>query len=364
MRRWGWMLILWIAVVSVSGAGVLDFKRIEAARKAYEAGQYAKSAALLEKLGKESAPLHYDLGNAYYKKGEYAKALVHYKRAKGEGVDEHDRLHNLGNTYFRQRKFKAAITAYEAALKIKEDPETRYNLEQAKKMLQKKKEQEKRQKQQQKQQKKQQKSQQKKDQQKKQKQGGGSSKQKQQGKKGSQQQKKKQQGSSGKNQKKNQQNNQGGKGQKGEKDQESRKQQGSRNDSRQGQSKPQEGQKGGRKAQNPQNSKAGPKAKKPRPQESGKKEEKGRGERKQPHYRPKEQARPQTPQKSRGGGAPSKEESDVRSLGAARPGKLPNAQAKELRRLMKRMGDRKMPTLMYQTTGGRRNPPNRQVNPW
>jgi hypothetical protein len=43
--------------------------------------------------------------------------------------------------------------------------------------------------------------------------------------------------------------------------------------------------------------------------------------------------------------------------------RVKSAQAKELRRLMKRMGDRKMPTLMYQT-GGRRNPPDPQVNPW
>jgi len=162
-RRTATILLLGLLWPLLAAAGLQDFKIIEAAQKAYEAGQYDKSAALLRKLEKDDAPLHYDLGNAYYKKKDYDKALLQYKRAKGEGVDEHARLHNIGNVYFKKKQLKKAIKAYEAALKVADDAETRYNLELAKKLL--KQQQEKKKRQQQKQQQK--KQQQKKNQQKK-----------------------------------------------------------------------------------------------------------------------------------------------------------------------------------------------------
>jgi Ca-activated chloride channel family protein len=72
----------------LANAGLTDFKTIDAAHKAYEAKEYGKSALLLEGIKKsnDTSELHYNLGNTYYKKGYYEKAIEEYKTSKG--VDE------------------------------------------------------------------------------------------------------------------------------------------------------------------------------------------------------------------------------------------------------------------------------------
>jgi Ca-activated chloride channel family protein len=120
-------------------AGLMDFATISEAQEAYKQRDYNKSVHLLESLKKDSPSYYYDLGNSYYKAKNYSKAIEAYKRAKGEGVDEHSRLHNLGNSYFKSKKLKEAVVAYETALKIKDDAQTKYNLELTKKLLEQKK---------------------------------------------------------------------------------------------------------------------------------------------------------------------------------------------------------------------------------
>lgn len=54
------------------------------AAEAYNAGQFALSAERYEALvaeGYESADLHYNLGNAYYKEGRVAAAILNFERA-------------------------------------------------------------------------------------------------------------------------------------------------------------------------------------------------------------------------------------------------------------------------------------------
>ncbi len=59
---------------------------------------------------------------------------------EAEGIDEATRLHNIGNSQFQKKEWDKAIETYEKALELKEDEDTRFNLELAKK--QKKKEEE------------------------------------------------------------------------------------------------------------------------------------------------------------------------------------------------------------------------------
>jgi len=113
-------------------AGLTDFKTIDAAKEAYEAKEYTKSAALLNSIEQKSSQKEYDMGNAYYKSKNYDEAIKSYRKA--EGVDRATRLHNIGNSYFQKKDLDSAIKSYEEALKIKEDKETRFNLELAKKM--------------------------------------------------------------------------------------------------------------------------------------------------------------------------------------------------------------------------------------
>ena len=130
-------------------AGVLDFMDIKGANEAYAKKHYNEAAKQFEKYAKNSQKpeAYYSAGNAYYRADKYTKALkmykhVHTKDAKLKAYT----LHNMGNAYVKLRKYKDAIEAYKQALKLKDDPETKKNLEIAKKLLEKKKKQQQKQK--------------------------------------------------------------------------------------------------------------------------------------------------------------------------------------------------------------------------
>lgn len=112
-------------------ADIFPFQTIEKANQAYKQGEFHKSARLFQSLKKDEPTVAYNLANALYKAGMYDEALKNYAKAKG--VDDATREHNIGNTYFKKNELYRAIEHYENALKIREDVETRYNLELAKK---------------------------------------------------------------------------------------------------------------------------------------------------------------------------------------------------------------------------------------
>ncbi len=123
-------------------AGVLDFQKIKKAKEAYSAKHYKEAVKYFQEVAKSkrSPQSFYDLGNAYYKAKMYKKAIQAYNRVQTSDKElEFRKLHNLGNCYFRLKNYKKAIQMYEKALKIKKDPDTQFNLELAKKMLQQKK---------------------------------------------------------------------------------------------------------------------------------------------------------------------------------------------------------------------------------
>jgi len=128
----GYSLFVW--------GGLFDFKTIEKAIEAYENKEYDKSLVLLNSLAdsKDSMELNYNLGNVYYKKGEYEKALEAYQNSKG--VNPLYKEYNLGNTYAQLQRFDEAIEAYERALKIADDEDTKVNLEIVKKLKKEQKE--------------------------------------------------------------------------------------------------------------------------------------------------------------------------------------------------------------------------------
>lgn len=66
--------------------------------QAYEKGEYQKAADLYESLTKDgynSADLYYNLGNAYYKAGENAQAILNYERALLYAPNDADLKTNL-----------------------------------------------------------------------------------------------------------------------------------------------------------------------------------------------------------------------------------------------------------------------------
>lgn len=74
----------------------------------------------------------YNLGNSYYKEGNYEEALYrHQQAAKNatEKADRHKAFHNIGNILMKNKKCQEAVDAYKNALRNDPtDDETRYNL--------------------------------------------------------------------------------------------------------------------------------------------------------------------------------------------------------------------------------------------
>lgn len=120
---------------------VFPFQTIEKANSAYRVGDYNESVKLFDRLEKDEPSVYYNRANAEYKAGEYDSALLSYAKAKG--VDEAMRLHNIGNIYFQKKEWDKAIERYEASLLVREDNDTRFNLELAKKKKEEKKKKEK-----------------------------------------------------------------------------------------------------------------------------------------------------------------------------------------------------------------------------
>lgn len=85
--------------------------------------------------------LGYNIGNALYRQGQYAESEPFFERAGQAAKDpgkRADALHNLGNACMLQGKFREAEAAYEKSLRLRPgDPETKVNLQLAKKMRKK-----------------------------------------------------------------------------------------------------------------------------------------------------------------------------------------------------------------------------------
>lgn len=68
------------------------------ARQSYDAGDYQKAITLYQKVlqqGQESAALHYNLGNAYFKMNAIGEAILHYEKAKRLAPRDRDIQFNL-----------------------------------------------------------------------------------------------------------------------------------------------------------------------------------------------------------------------------------------------------------------------------
>ena len=86
-----------IALVFLATFVMADDAIIDEAAEAYKAGNYALSIELYERFEPEerSAALWYNLGNAYYKSGEFARSILQYERALKMTPNDADLKHNL-----------------------------------------------------------------------------------------------------------------------------------------------------------------------------------------------------------------------------------------------------------------------------
>ena len=129
--------IVSIVLLSVTLFGsLLDFKYLNEAHEAYADKNYTKAEALYGKVKLDEAT--FNEADALYRQKKYKEAITKYESIN-EPKLEAKKLHNIGNSYAQMKKIDKAIASYEKALKIKEDKDTRFNLE----LLKKKKEEQK-----------------------------------------------------------------------------------------------------------------------------------------------------------------------------------------------------------------------------
>jgi len=139
------LLFLTLFIGVDSNAGVLDFMELERAKESYQNGNYKESAKEYESYAKNqnSPQSFYNAANSYYKDKNYDKALEVYKKAIFKDDEQRAKNYaNIGNSYVKQAKkgsLEKAIESYEKSLKLKDDKDTRENLEAVKKFLEKKK---------------------------------------------------------------------------------------------------------------------------------------------------------------------------------------------------------------------------------
>ncbi|MDD2784877.1 MAG: VWA domain-containing protein [Sulfuricurvum sp.] len=131
VKKFSWMVFVLLPWQPLH-SGILDFWQIDKAHKAYKAQDFAEATKYFNVLDKEkkSAQTAYNLANALYQQKEYEKALELYQGIQTEDVAlNYSRWHNIGNTLAQMHRSDEAINAYEKALSIREDEDTRYNLE-------------------------------------------------------------------------------------------------------------------------------------------------------------------------------------------------------------------------------------------
>lgn len=81
----------------------------------------------------------YDLGIVAYHERRFDEAAREFEHVASSSASEPglvaDAFHNLGNARFQAGEYLQAVEAYQAALARRDDPETQYNLDQARKRL-------------------------------------------------------------------------------------------------------------------------------------------------------------------------------------------------------------------------------------
>ncbi|MDD3835533.1 MAG: hypothetical protein PHS42_08665, partial [Sulfurimonas sp.] len=144
------IFILSILLLSNSPAvgDMFDFKKLADAKRFYEAKEYNSSAKIYEEYAKETdnGQAYYNAGNSYFKQKEYLKALSAYSFARILDKElRAKKLSNMGNALVRLgtiNTLERAVKHYEASLRLKDDIQTRENLEAVKRALEEDKEKE------------------------------------------------------------------------------------------------------------------------------------------------------------------------------------------------------------------------------
>ncbi len=98
MRKWYVVFITVLLATTVSAASVDYTKMFAHANELYEKKEYDSTIAAYREIlthGVESAPLYFNLGNAYFKSGDLGHAILYYLKARRLEPADEDILSNL-----------------------------------------------------------------------------------------------------------------------------------------------------------------------------------------------------------------------------------------------------------------------------
>ncbi|MBI5062620.1 MAG: VWA domain-containing protein [Desulfatitalea sp.] len=136
-----------LALVLLTIPAPLQAGPLQEGYEAYQKGEYDQAVEkfLRGQLDDPDNPqVLYNLGSAYYKKGEYAAARNQYSQAlsQADATLKSQLLYNLGNSAFRQGALEEAVKNYKAALQLApEDSQAKENLAFAEEQLKQQQEQ-------------------------------------------------------------------------------------------------------------------------------------------------------------------------------------------------------------------------------
>jgi tetratricopeptide (TPR) repeat protein len=85
MKRLTVLVIFILAGLALASTARAQGSELTAAEQAYRSGDYTKAAELYQSVlsrGLTSGEIYYNLGNCYYKVGQYGRAILNYKRAE------------------------------------------------------------------------------------------------------------------------------------------------------------------------------------------------------------------------------------------------------------------------------------------
>ncbi|OUR74219.1 hypothetical protein A9Q76_01305, partial [Arcobacter sp. 31_11_sub10_T18] len=116
-------------------ADLLDFVSLKDAKEAYINKDYKKAESLYKEVDKNEQT-QYNIANSLYNQKKYKEAQEYYQNIKTQDQNlQYKSFHNLGNTYVKQNKLEKAKKAYEDALRIQNDSQTKQNLDTVNKAL-------------------------------------------------------------------------------------------------------------------------------------------------------------------------------------------------------------------------------------
>ena len=121
--------------LNLNASSIFDFNTIKEANNAYEKKEFETASNEFKKLDSNEFR-DYNLANSYYKDNKFKEAIELYKNIETSNDDlEFKKFHNLANSYAKSKDYQNAIKSYEEALKLKNDKDTKENLELVKKLL-------------------------------------------------------------------------------------------------------------------------------------------------------------------------------------------------------------------------------------